>query len=160
MQNNKISYLLVLFLSLAALSLAYMFQFIGYAPCKLCMYQRIPYFILVPLSILGLWQKTGHCYIKIAITVILTAEILMAGFHTGVEHGIFTLKMSCNSAASSATDVEQFRKLLETAPIAACDKPTLFILGLSITAWNLLYSTFFLITYLVLVYENAKKNAK
>ena len=52
-------YIIIFFISLLSLLIAlYIEFFLGYKPCKLCVYQRIPYLIAIFLTILGI------CYLK------------------------------------------------------------------------------------------------
>lgn len=158
MVNNKAASIFVLVASIVALSIAYIFQFIGYTPCKLCLYDRIPYFILIALASISICYN--RWYIIVMIILVMIAEILLAGFHVGVEHHIFSFKTACSNPANLAENVEQFKQLLETAPTVPCDKPTLFFLGLSMASWNFICSILLLLIYSLLLYANYQKKVR
>ena len=54
-------YSIILIISLLSLLIAlYIEFFLGYQPCKLCIYQRIPYLIAIFLTLLGIiFSKMG-----------------------------------------------------------------------------------------------------
>ena len=52
--------------------------------------------------------------------------------------------------------MEELKKLLAHAPLARCDDPQFFFLGLSMAAWNIFYClALFFIT--IFLYRNTKK---
>ena len=56
--KRKNIYLLIFIYSIIAiLSAIYIEKVLGYLPCKLCIYQRIPYFIIILLAISYLLLK-------------------------------------------------------------------------------------------------------
>jgi disulfide bond formation protein DsbB len=73
---------------------------------------------------------------------IITAicAIYIAGYHTGVERGIFELSSFCKPliSVSESTSFDDFKKMLYSEPLGMCNKPALVIFGLSMTEWNLL----------------------
>lgn len=158
MVTNKGISIFIFIASLIALSIAYIFQFIGYPPCKLCLYQRIPYFLLMVLALISM--RYNKYYIVTLIIIAMIAEILLAGFHVGVEHHIFSFHTSCSNPANLAENIEQFKQSLEKASTVPCDKPTLFFLGLSMASWNFIYSILLFLTYLSLLYANYQKKVR
>jgi disulfide bond formation protein DsbB len=131
-------YFLLLILSSGSLAFAYFVEYIIHlSACPLCIYQRFPYLVFITLSIISLSSEKN--YIKYYIFTAIIA-ICLAGYHTGVERGIFELSSLCKPlvSISDSTSTEDFVKLLYNKPIATCEKPALVILGLSMTEWNLL----------------------
>jgi disulfide bond formation protein DsbB len=135
----KDPYILLLILSSGSLAFAFVAEYIfGLAPCPLCMYQRFPFMILIILSIISAsgHNGLGKYYI---ITAIFACYI--AGYHTGVERGIFEMSSICTPLVkiSDSMSVADFKQMLYSAgPIAQCNKPSLVIFKLSLTEWNLL----------------------
>jgi len=72
------------------------------------------------------------------ITAICAA--MLAGYHTGIERGIFELSSFCTPLVSVTDNisVNDFKRMLYNKQIGMCNKPALVILGLSMTEWNLL----------------------
>jgi disulfide bond formation protein DsbB len=144
----KNPYFLLLLLSSGSLAFAYFVEYIMHlSACPLCIYQRFPYLIFIFLSLIALSSEEN--YIKYYILTAICA-ILLAGYHTGVEHGIFELSSVCKPLVSIADNISatEFAKLLYNEPIATCNKPALVILNLSMTEWNLLLNLGLLIAFI------------
>lgn len=140
--NYKLFFLYMLLLSIASLGFAYFVEFvIGVDPCILCLYQRIPYFILAIVSIGGLALSHYKCMVKLIILIFLSSTIL-AGYHTGVERGVINPTDRCthtNNMTVGASFDEMLEKLYST-PLADCSKPAFKMFGVSMTEWNLILS--------------------
>ena len=87
--NKKNFYLFILFYSLSAIFFALYIEYIlGYKPCKLCIYQRIPYIISIFISFVGYnYFKNDKILFLIIITFFLS--VLISGYHYGIENNIF-----------------------------------------------------------------------
>lgn len=127
--------------SLALLLGAFGFQALGYAPCKLCLWQRWPHaaaigigglvLALGPLVLLGL---AG------ALSALTTAGI--GAYHTGVERGWWEGPTSCsggNDALGNMTG-DQLLSLEGPSDVVMCDEVAWAFLGVSMASWNMLIS--------------------
>lgn len=119
----------------AALAVAWAIEAMGYAPCPLCLYQRYPYYLAVPIlagaALLGR-PRLG----PLVAGGLFLVDAGIAAWHTGIELGLFTLPEGC-AAQGRATSLEELKaQVLGTVP--RCDRPALLILGLSLAAWNAL----------------------
>lgn len=152
----KDPYVLLLALSSVSLVFAYIVEYMmGLPACPLCIYQRFPYLILILLSIMSISGQNGlnKYYIITAIF-----SIFLAGYHTGVERGIFEMSGFCTPLVriSDNISVSDFTKMLYSAgPIGQCNKPALVIFGLSMTEWNLILNLFLLTIFIK--YRNYQK---
>jgi len=118
-----------------ALAAAHLIEALGYAPCPLCLWQRYPYYIAVPVLAAGALGGFARLALVVAPLLYLT-DFGIAVYHVGVEQGIFTLPESC-AAGGRATSLEELRRLvLETVP--RCDRPEFFLFGLTLASWNAL----------------------
>lgn len=156
---NQILFFLI-FIAIFALSLAYISQyFFGLLPCNLCLYERKPFIAIIAICLLILVFFKEKKAKKLAIFLSLFFLLINAGitiYHVGVEQKIFKLSESCNSTIENYTSMEELKKLLAHAPLARCDDPQFFFLGLSMAAWNIFYCLgIFLVT--IFLYRNAKK---
>lgn len=119
---------------------------LGYPPCKLCYQQRVPFYVALALSAAlsfvpsssprfaraGLWALAG----------IFAVGAGMALNHVGVEHSWWPGPTDCSGAmAPLPGKVTDFAASLGGVRVASCDAPALFVLGLSLTSWNLVLST-------------------
>lgn len=134
----KNPYILLLLISSASLLFAYFIEYVmQLAACPLCIYQRFPYLIFIMLSIISL-SDSGNYNKYYIITAIFAS--LLAGYHTGIERGIFELSSFCTPLISinDNVSVNDFKKMLYNEQIGMCNKPALVIFNLSMTEWNLL----------------------
>ena len=98
--SRKNLYLIILLFSLISILSALYIEFIlGYKPCKLCIYQRLPYLAALFVSFIGL------CYFKnenilIILIIIFTISALISGYHFGIENSFFEEFSSCTNPVS------------------------------------------------------------
>ena len=93
--NKKKFYLFILFYSLLAIFFAlYVEHVLGYKPCKLCLYQRIPYIVSIFISFVG-YNYFKNDKILILIVVIFSISVLISGYHYGIENNIFEEFSGC-----------------------------------------------------------------
>jgi disulfide bond formation protein DsbB len=129
---------LVLALASAALLLGALgLQYLGgLPPCRLCIWQRWPYALLIVLGVVG-WRVFPRAALGLAALVLLIGAGL-AVYHVGVEQGWWALPAGC-IAGQGAESIEDLKRLLAEAP-PACDQVGFTLLGLSLAGWNLVAS--------------------
>lgn len=127
--------------SLALLLGAFFFQALGYAPCKLCIWQRWPHGVAIgagvlvlalgPMLLLGLIGLAG------ALT---TAGIGI--YHTGIERDYWEGPADCTGSGDSLAGMSGADLLSLDVPvdIVMCDEVAWAFLGLSMASWNALIS--------------------
>ena len=127
--------------SLALLSGAFAFQAMGYAPCKLCLWQRWPHaaaigmgglvLVLGPLVLLGIGG---------ALAALITSGIGV--YHTGVERGWWEGPSTCTGGGNALQGLSGNDLLSLDAPndIVMCDEVAWAFAGLSMASWNALFS--------------------
>ncbi len=143
-------YILLLLLASFCLFSAYFVEYImQLAACPLCIYQRFPYLIFIFISIIAVAGKEYKvCNTYLVITAL--GAIVLAGYHTGIERGIFELSSLCKPLVSVSENisVQDFTKLLYNQKIAMCNKPALVVFNLSMTEWNLLLNIILLVFFI------------
>jgi len=149
-----ISIFLILF-SFASLAFAYTSEHMfGLLPCVLCIYQRIPFFVVLVLSLLSLAFKGK---IRLALVALCGIAILtgagIAAYHVGVEHGKFHVEGGCESNDAVPTTLEEMRNQLIGKAAAPCDKPQFIFLGISMAGWNFFFSSFIGAYTLILAWQ-------
>ena len=138
--NDKLYFLGLIALSSISLLYAFFVEYIlGFEPCILCSYQRVPYYLLILIGISGVVFRKYRCSLYIALVVFFGAAIL-AGYHTGIERGLFSPSDTCNPGFNipDGLSADQIRELLYDAPIATCTRAAFKIFALSMTEWNLI----------------------
>ena len=138
--NRKNFYLIIFFVSLISIiSALYIEYVLKYQPCKLCIYQRLPYLTAIFVSFIG-FNYSNNDKILIVIIMIFTLSTVLSGYHFGIENSIFDELSACTNELS---DILNKSKLLEslnkTMPVN-CKDATLKILGVSLAAINTIFS--------------------
>lgn len=119
----------------------------GYIPCKLCLEQRIPYYIGIPVMLLALAASLLKLPPLVTRGLLLAGALLMSwgiwlgGFHSGVEWGLWAGPADCGVVAApegSGSLLDQ----LDTVIPPSCDEAAGRFLGLSFAGWNVVASLF------------------
>ena len=127
---------------------AWAFQYAGYAPCDLCLKQRIPYYIGIPVALLTLIVASRHRlgshraarFGLGTLTLIFIASALFGAYHAGVEWGFWPGPADCTGTLEKAGSMNDFMKQLQTTKVVRCDAVAIRILGLSLAGWNAVIS--------------------
>lgn len=133
--------LVVAVIGAGALGGAWYFQLVvGLAPCPLCLEQRIPYYIGVPVALIGALcgglGKEGLARVALALAGMLMAlGAFLAVYHAGVEWGLWAGPETC-SGAGPAVGGGNLLGQLQTARVVRCDEAPWRLLGLSLAGYN------------------------
>jgi disulfide bond formation protein DsbB len=138
--NRKNSYVIIFFISLISIIFALYIEYVlKYQPCKLCIYQRLPYLTAIFVSFIG-FNYSNNDKILIVTIMIFTLSAILSGYHFGIENNIFDELSAC---ASGSSDILNKSKLLESLnknmPVN-CKDATFKILGISLAAINTIFS--------------------
>ena len=138
--NRKNFYLIILCISfISIISALYIEYILQYAPCKLCIYQRLPYLAAIFVSFLGYNYSTND-RILIIVIMIFTISAIISGYHFGIENNLIKEISSC---INNSLDISNKSMLLETLnksmPVD-CKDATFKFFGLSLAAINTILS--------------------
>lgn len=115
----------------------------GLKPCHLCLYQRIPYTILIAFLTPLLFYKNIPLIrarvIMALVGIILLSGSAIAAYHTGVEYKWWQGPTDC-AGGDTPDSMDDLRQQIMDAPAVRCDEPAFIFLGLSMAGWNALYS--------------------
>ncbi|MEO0637942.1 MAG: disulfide bond formation protein B [Pseudomonadota bacterium] len=144
--SANISYLALAsgFAALAIVGGAWVFQLIGYIPCQVCLWQRIPYYIAGPLLIgvgaLATAQTLPPNALRAVMklgALIIAVSGLIGIYHSGVEWGLWPGPESCGVGGTfTSNDANDLFSSLEATRPPACDEAAGRFLGLSFAGWN------------------------
>ena len=125
--------------SLTLLIGAYAFEFLGnLKPCKMCLWQRWPHIAAIIIGILIFYSKS-NLLMRIASMIILFGAII-AFYHMGVEYQWWEGPATCTSGSiTNLSSTELMNKILK-APIIRCNEVQWSFAGLSMAAWNGIFS--------------------
>lgn len=124
------------FLLLAAL----FYQWLGYVPCELCILQRWPHLAAVVIGALIAFRDVHLLRWLGALATALACAF--AAFHAGVEFGWWQGPTACTGGLGdiSAMSTQDLMARLQSAPVVRCDQPQWYFLGLTMAAWNAIFS--------------------
>ena len=149
-------YTIIFIISLLSLLIAlYIEFFLGYKPCKLCIYQRIPYLIAIFLTFLGISYPKNLIWLYILL-LIFFSSFLLSGYHLGIEQEIFNEFSGCSGGSLNITDKNELLKLLNSE-VNSCKNVDFKIFGLSLATINFLLSfVIFILIFKVIKNEKNK----
>ena len=158
---NKNTYIiLVSIFSILILSLfsAYYIEFVlGHKPCKLCIYQRYPYFISILLLINIFFLKKLIRLCLLFLSLISLFGSILAFYHFGIEQGFFSESIVCEAPIldENLTKKEILKQLSEKA--ISCKIVTFKVFGLSLASINTIFS-FVLFCIFIRLFKNYEIN--
>ena len=148
-------YTTIFIISLLSLLIAlYIEFFLGYSPCKLCVYQRIPYLISIFLTFLGISYSKNLIWLY-ALLLTFFSSFILSGYHLGIEQEIFKEFSGCTGNSLNITDKNELLKILNSE-LSSCKNVDFRIFGLSLATINFLLS--FIIFILILKVIINEKN--
>ena len=126
-----------------ALMLAAITEYVfGYAPCELCLWQRVPLALAFGIAAMGLVTPVpAEAKIWAAGTgaVLLAIGAGIAAYHSGVEWGWWQGLPSCGGGIPELS-FEGFGESLSQPAQPGCGEAPFRILGLSMAGWNVVAS--------------------
>ena len=138
--GRKNLYLIIFLFSLISIVSALYIEFIlGYEPCKLCIYQRLPYLAAVFISFIGFYYFKNE-NILIILIIIFTLSALISGYHFGIENSFFEEFSNCSAIQLNLSDKAKLLESLNKNMPVNCKDATFKILGVSLAAINTLLS--------------------
>jgi disulfide bond formation protein DsbB len=138
----------VLVLGVATIAGAWAFQLVGgYVPCALCLQERIPYYIGLPLVLLALivsplpWPSRALLFLA-AMTFAIGA--VLGTYHAGAEWGWWPGPASCGATAGPIGNAGDLLNDLQHIRVVSCTEASWrfpdVIWGLSFAGWNAVIS--------------------
>ena len=141
--NSRRILLLILILAIISLIIisALIIQYwLGHEPCKLCLYQRIPYFLSILLIIKILFIKKYEKITLLILFLVFMSSAALAFYHFGIEQGFFNESLACTTGdLSKILSKEELLEQLKQQNIS-CKDVSFRILGLSLAAINTIFS--------------------
>ena len=138
-RNFKIFYSLIILLCLSSICYAFIIEYIlGYKPCILCKYQRLPYILGLVLGLIGFVKSSNK---KVIFFIFLTFLISMtlSGYHVGIEKELYQSIFNCSDDNFS---ILEEGKLLESLNVINpdCRNVNFAVFGVSLATINFVLS--------------------
>ena len=136
--------ILILFVMGFAILTALGFEIIGgYMPCKLCLKERIAYYIGIPLTIFLVALLARHIsgitvrLIFVILTLLMFYNLGLSIYHAGAEYKFWSGPTDCSAAATAITvDANNLLANLNSKKPPSCDTAAGYFIGLSFAGWN------------------------
>ena len=138
--NKKFLFTILIFISLVLVS-AYVIEYkLNHKPCKLCLYERIPYFLSILLMMKIFFTRGYESATLLILSLVFIISSILAFYHFGIEQGFFNESLACTTPDLSNTlSKEQLLEQLKQNSIS-CKNISFRILGLSLAAINTIFS--------------------
>ena len=118
--------------------------FAGLTPCALCLKQRVPYYLALPL--LGLayvytpYAKLASRGLLVTIGVVFLFSAGLGVYHAGIEYGFWAGPATCGGGGAMASSPQALLLALESQTLVRCDAPAWSLFGISLAGYNALAS--------------------
>ena len=132
-------YLLIFLISIInLLGAVFIENVLEQSPCRLCLYQRIPYLISIFICFFGFNYYKNFLWMYLLLILFIISTIL-AGYHVGIENSIFEEFSGCTNKNTNITDkLDLLNSLKKTMP--SCKDVDFKLFGLSLATINLIIS--------------------
>ena len=156
-RENNLILIVILFFVLLILISAFVIEYmLGHQPCKLCVFERIPYILSILLIIKILFFKKYEKITLFILFLIFIASAVLAFYHFGIEQGFFSESFVCKAGDLSETlSKEQLLEQLNKNSIS-CKDVSFRVLGLSLALINTILSIILSVIFLKLFLNYAK----
>jgi disulfide bond formation protein DsbB len=127
---------------------AWFFEYVlKLVPCPLCLQQRTPYYVAIPLALIVLAaafsEKTPRWVPIAGLAAIAAAMLWNAGlgvYHAGIEWKWWPGPQDCSAPLSNLGSAGNLLHQLENINVVRCDEAAWRFLGLSLAGWNVVIS--------------------
>ena len=132
-------YLLIFLISIISLlGAVFIENVLEQNPCRLCLYQRIPYLISIFVCFFGFNYYKNFLWMYLILILFIISTIL-SGYHVGIENSIFEEFSGCTSENINITNkLDLLNNLKKTMP--SCKNVDFKLFGLSLATINLIIS--------------------
>ena len=155
--NNIFLIVILAIISLMIISALIIQYWLGHEPCKLCLYERIPYFLSMLLIIKIIFIKKYEKITLLILFLVFMSSTVLAFYHFGIEQGFFKESLVCAAGNLSETlTKEEILKQLSQNTIS-CKDVNFRIFGFSLAAINTIFSISLSVIFIRL-FINYEKN--
>lgn len=113
---------------------------LGYVPCKLCLTERVPYYLAAPLALVAaLLPSRPARFLLGLVALVLFYGAGLGAYHAGAEWGFWPGPSDCGGGSGAGpADVGDFLKSLDSVRPVDCTAAAWRFLGISLAGWNAL----------------------
>ena len=150
--NSNFLNLIFLFASILVLLIVYYLEFFqSVTPCKLCIYQRLPYFIIILLAASFLLIKNQNLkkITFIFYIFIFASSLTMSVHHFGVENSFWNALTNCESYSKTLSNSNDLKEYLLNKDYVSCSDVSFKFLGISLAGYNVIISFILLVISII-----------
>ena len=154
--NKKFLLTLLIFISFVLISALFIEYKLGHQPCKLCLYERIPYILsllfITKIFFIKIYQKET----LLILSLIFIISTCLAFYHFGIEQGFFKESLACavGNLSENITKEELLEQLSQN--IISCKDVSFRIFGLSLAAINTIFSLILSVIFIKIFMDYGK----
>ncbi|MCT8268083.1 disulfide bond formation protein B [Afifella sp. JA880] len=156
---------LLLFLAAGATILTALgFEHIGgYQPCALCLRERLPYYIALPITlvtVLAVWRGAPRGLLAAlfgVLAIIWAVSFGLGVHHAGVEYHWWKGPDTCVQTGGPGDAASMFNSLQSGVSGPSCDEALWHLFGLSFAGWNAVASLFLVALTIYALYRTLAK---
>ena len=154
--NKKILFYLLILISFVLISAFIIEHKLGHQPCKLCLYERIPYFLsilfIAKIFFIKIYQKET----LLILSLIFVFSSCLAFYHFGIEQGFFKESLVCatENFSENITKEELLEQLSQST--ISCKDVSFKIFGFSLAAINTIFSIILSVIFIKLFLNYGK----
>ena len=138
-KKNSLFLIIVFLLLILSLISAFIIEYgLGHKPCKLCIYQRIPFILSIFICFFG-YNLNDKTIWLLALVSIFTLNAFLSGYHVGIENSFFSEFSGCTNDGLDIQDKDQLLNKLKDINVS-CKDVVFKIFGLSLATINLIIS--------------------
>jgi disulfide bond formation protein DsbB len=137
--------LAIFVISTATILGAWFFEFVlKYPPCELCLEERLPYHVVIPLSLLLTIAAFVQAPQKILTVGFVAVIVAMLGgaalgvYHAGVEWHFWAGPTACTGSLNNLNSGGSILNQLQSINVVRCDEAAWRFLGISLAGYNVL----------------------
>jgi disulfide bond formation protein DsbB len=154
---------IIFILSIIAIGSALIAEYFFYlAPCKMCLKQRYPYYLIISLTLVFyLFNRKKNILLFILIEIALLYGLFYAIWHVGIEQNILLGPDSCSGTLLKITSLQNLKEQINNQAVVSCSDIIWKIAGFSAATINSLLLLFLLIfnsIFIISNYHGSKKN--
>ncbi|MDB5394511.1 MAG: dsbB, partial [Rhodospirillales bacterium] len=128
-----------LLLSLAVICFVLLSQYVQfYQPCELCVRERLPWYLIIVLGLIGLAFPSRWILVAIGVALLVSAGLGL--HHSGVEQRWWPGPAECTGGSSGANSIDELRAVMHREKVVQCDAIAWTLFGISMATYNFLIS--------------------
>ena len=151
---------IVLITSVIAISIALIAEyFFEILPCKMCLYQRYPYYFIIIFSLIYLFtKKTPLAWYYWVINFSFIIGLFFSLWHVGIEQKILPGLSGCSNIIEKTSSLKNLKEQIINQNIINCNEITWSFMGISMATYNSLLLMMLLLLNIKFTLESTYKN--